>query len=249
MAHGLWVWRTAHHLERGDAALVATCRAASVDEVYLAVDARVLVDARLPLLVTRLHDAGIRVEALMGDATWYRTEARPRMHALIDAVGAYDEKAPDAARFDGVHLDIEPHQLRENKGTRTYLPALAATLREARVRSDGLGLTTAADLPRFAIEDAPELRAAFTAAVPRIFLMLYELRDRSTERLLRAARATADLAFPGGESKGTLVIGVSVDDYDGAELGSRLAALDAGRPGGAHYGGWAIHDERRLTTH
>jgi hypothetical protein len=242
VAHGLWVWRTQYHLDQ-EGALLATCKAASVTEVYLAVTAGLLGDPRLPPLVLSLRRAGLRVEALLGEASWYDISGRPRMLRMLDAVAAYDDRVSTASRFQAVHLDIEPHQLPENKGRREWLPTLAETLQIARERTVRSDLSLSADVPRFAITDASEeTRAAFAAAVPRLFLMLYELRDRRPEAEVNAAAETAQRAY--AHAAGTMVIGVSVEDF--AELGPVLGALDAARPGGLHYGGWAIHDERRL---
>ena len=243
-AHGMWIWRTQFHLEHGDgAALLTTCRTAGVLELYLAVESRFLADARLPPLVATLRRGGIRVDALIGDATWYQPEKRQNMFATIDEIAAYGKRVTDPmSRFVGVHFDIEPHQLPQNKGVRTYLPALADTLRAGRDRAGAFGLDAAADLPRFVIEDAPQLHHAFANAVPRLFLMLYELRDKSAPALVQTAASVVESEYR-NEGAGAMVVGVSVDDY--ADVAANLRALDAAKPGGSHYGGWAIHDEAR----
>jgi hypothetical protein len=241
--HGLWVWRTQQHLDAGDASrLLATCVTSRVTEVYLAVDSKVLGDARLQVLVAKLRSGNVRVVALMGDAVWYKPEKRSSMFAMIDGVGSYNGRAPANAQFQGVQFDIEPHQLPENKGVRTYLPALAETLSAGRQRAAGFGLEASACLPRFVIDDAPQLHHAFATAVPRIFLMLYELSDKGTSTLVRIAGDTATSQYK-GEPTGNMVVGVSVDDY--ADVQANLRAIEAAKPGGAYYGGWAIHDEAR----
>ena len=242
-AHGMWIWRTTYHLGAGGAQLVATCRRGSVNEVYLAVDAPTLSDPRLPGLIVALRQGGVRVHALMGDATWYQPTKQQNMLKLIDAVGAYNAHVVNPrAHFVGVHFDIEPHQLPQNKGNRAYMPALVATLRAGRMHAEAFHLEAAADLPRFAITDVPELHRAFVDAVPRLFLMLYELKDKSAGALVQSAADTVNDEFK-GVAPGSMVIGVSVDDY--ADVDGNLRALETAQPGGAHYGGWAIHDEAR----
>jgi hypothetical protein len=243
--HGMWVWRTLFHLNAGASSpLVATAKTAGVTEVYLAVDKKIMADKRLPAFIATLQKAGLRVSALMGDATWYQPAQQANMLSMVDSVGAFNAANPNS-RFTGVHFDIEPHQLPQNKGSRAYLPALADTIRMGRDRAMKYAMDCAADLPRFAIDDSPQTRHAFAGAVPRLFLMLYELKDKGTPALTAAATSTTNNEYQ-SEPGGMLVIGVSVDDYP--NVATNLRALDAAKPGGAHYGGWAIHDETRYTA-
>jgi hypothetical protein len=239
---GMWVWKTRPRL--ADPAfkttLLETCRRARLNELYVSIGGGVLEDPHLPELLAALHEAGVRVEALMGEATWYQPERRSPMFALITAVASYNDAHPGAG-FAGIHLDIEPHQLPENRKTHDFLPALAETLVVASEAANKRNLSTSADLPRFALEkNGP----ALVRAVRRPFLMLYELRDKSSERLVATSKAVVDQAYAGlpPEVLGQLVVGVSVDDYP-KELEVMLAALDSEHGKLARYGGWAIHDE------
>lgn len=243
-ARGMWVWRTGARLADPafEAALLETCRRARLNEVYLSVGSGALDDARLPALVTALHGAGVRVEALMGDAAWYQPDKRTVMLASVGKVGAYNEAHP-AARFAGVHLDIEPHQLAENRRSHDFLPALAEALKAASNEARKQNLSTSADLPRFALdEQGPQ----FARAVGRPFVMLYELRDKSAERLTAVSSALVATTYAGvgPEVRGRLVVGLSVGDYP-SDLDARLAGLDAAQGKDPRYGGWAIHDDEK----
>jgi hypothetical protein len=243
-ARGMWVWKTRARLPDPafKTSLLETCQKAKLNEIYLSVSTGVLEDPRLPELMTALRGQGVRVEALMGEAVWYKRDKRGAMHSMIEAVAAYND-AHRADPFAGVHLDIEPHQLAENRGGHTFLPDLAETLKEASdtARKRNLGLS--ADLPRFALE---EQGPAFARAVARPFVMLYELRDRSSERLVSVSANVVERVYAGlgPEVSGVLVVGLSADDYP-ADLEAMLAALDAAHAKGARYGGWAIHDEAK----
>ena len=78
-------------------------------------------------LLGRLHAAGFRVEALLGSypmTTWecllpeHDQAARAMMQHILD----YNAAAEPRERFDGVHLDIEPHALDSwNDDTRVAL--------------------------------------------------------------------------------------------------------------------------------
>lgn len=242
-ARGMWVWGTKKRLAdpRATTSLLETCRAVRLTEVYLSVNEGVLEDPRLPALVSALDSAGLRVEALMGEAVWYRPEMRARMLALIDGVVAFNERS--RARFAAVHLDIEPHQLPENKKNHAFLPALAETLREARARAEGHGMATSADLPRFAVEAEGPL---FARAVDRVFLMLYQLRDRGSPWLVSASRAVIDQTYAGLAPvvEGRLVVGLRVEDYP-EDIDAMTKALDVAHRGHDRYGGWAVHDEAK----
>jgi hypothetical protein len=209
--------------------------------VYLSVNGGVLDDPRLPALMAQLRDAGIRVEALMGEADWYLRERRAPMKARIDAVGAFNGRS--AAGFAAIHLDVEPHQLLENRTSHAFLVPLADMLREARMQAAALGMATSADLPRFAFE---EQGALFAQAVVRPFVMLYELRDRRSPWLVAASRGVLEQSYAGlPESvRGRVVIGLRVEDYP-SDLDSMFVALDRAHDADPRYGGWAIHDEAK----
>src|SRR5262249_26887253 len=153
-ARGMWVWGTAKRLDdaHGTERLLETCRSARLNEVYLSVGNGALEHAGLRDLVVSLRDAGIRVEALMGEADWYLPNRRAAMLAVIDRVGAFNRANP--AAFAAIHLDVEPHQIPENRGVHAFLPDLAASLRAARERAATYGMSTSADLPRFAFDEA-----------------------------------------------------------------------------------------------
>ncbi|WP_146652159.1 hypothetical protein [Labilithrix luteola] len=241
-ARGMWVWGTSTRVQHDDAlpALLETCRMLRLTEVYLSING-VLDDPRLPAFVEGLRAAGIRVEALMGEARWYQAAERPAMFAKIDAVATFNAKHPPG--FSAVHLDVEPHQLKENEASHAFLPELAFALTEARLRAASFGLGTSADLPRFALdEDGP----AFASAVPRIFVMLYQLRDRSSSWLVRASRSVLEHAFSGvpSDEPGELVVALRVEDYP-ETLETMLDALDGAHGASLRYGGWAVHDEAK----
>lgn len=250
-ARGLWVWRTSEVLAdpAEPQALLDLCRARGLNEVYLSIPGSgpgggpgggppLLQDARLPRLLQALAAAGIRAEALLGQARWYQPAERGALLALIEAVGAWNRAGP--GRFTGVHLDIEPHQLLENKGPGNlgFLPDLIATFAAARAAAAAHGLPLSADVPRKLLKASPADWAALTAACPRLLWMLYELPGHA-DAILRLARR----ALQRGGAQ--VVVAVRVPDH-GALLPEVLAAVEAGLSPEPGYGGWAIHDYRGL---
>jgi hypothetical protein len=240
----MWVWSTKARLgdPSGTETLLRSCRRAGLNEVYLSVNNGALDDPRMPELVGALRGAGIRVEALMGDAVWYQAEHRAPMLALIEAVAAYDARNP-GARIAGIHLDIEPHQLPDNRGKHGFLPALAETVAEATELARRHGLSTSVDLPRFALdEEGP--RFARTGARP--FIMLYQLREKTPAWLVRQSGSVLDHTYAGlgAELASRTVVGLRVEDYP-ADLETMLEALGDAHRSRPRYGGWAVHDEAK----
>ncbi|MCE1229290.1 MAG: hypothetical protein LWX11_07375 [Firmicutes bacterium] len=79
-----------------------------------------LLDERPALqdLMRQLHQKGFRVEALLGSAflkTWeyILPDKAGAAKAMVQHVLDYNATAPIEARFDGLHLDIEPYALDE----------------------------------------------------------------------------------------------------------------------------------------
>lgn len=242
-AHGMWVWGTSGRLDDPNAAavLLETSAKVGLTELYLSVNDAVLGDPRLPELVGALGRAGLRVEALMGDATWSEPAHLKEMLAHVDAVGAYN--AAHAPGFAAVHLDIEPHQLPTNKADHAFLPALSTALATATERAERFCMSTSADLPRFALEEAGP---SFATAVPRLFVMLYELPQKTAPRLTLESATIMERTYEGltREQRGRVVVSLRVEDY-ADELGTMVSALDDVHEGTSRYGGWAIHDEAK----
>jgi hypothetical protein len=185
----------------------------------------------------------------MGDPSWSQRENWPSMFSLIDDVIAYDRRS--AAAFAAIHLDIEPHTVRANHGVdvNAYLPMYVDTLRHARERAGGGRLPVSADVPRKFFLASEETRLALVSAVPRLFLMLYELPGRAGpsedagDEIARTSTVALRAAYSevGAGTKSEMIIGLSVADY-GRRLAPMLGALDRANGGSARYAGWAIHD-------
>jgi hypothetical protein len=104
-------------------------------------------------------------------------------------------------------------------------------------------MSTSADLPRFALEEAGP---SFAKAVPRLFVMLYELPQKSAPWLALASGGVIEQTYAGltPAQRGRLVVSLRVEDYAG-DLGTMVSALDDANGGSTRYGGWAIHDEAK----
>jgi hypothetical protein len=254
--HGLWLWKSSSVLQAPTAAqaLADFCRSSAITEIYVSVPSHygALEELHLAQLITQLHAAGVRVEALLS-STNADEPGGPRTK-LLDHVQTILEfnRQHAAQRFDGVHLDIEPQQRPENKGPGNlqFLPGLVQAYRAVRVLTDRAGLTLNADIQNKLLKGDLEQRRSLLSAVPRLTLMLYELSaaDDGTssaekkDKLLQSSANFFQLAYQDlpGQNLAKMTIALRTPDY-GAQLPLMLAALDAANAGNPHYLGWARH--------
>ena len=254
--HGLWVWKTASVLEAPGAAerLCNFCKAAGINEVYLSFSSKdESDDGKIVALNGLLQQANIRPEALLGSNDADKT-GKPRDAFLehVRAVVAFNRKHPKE-RFDGVHLDIEPHQREENKGAGNlqYLPGLIETYRAVRAIAAPAEMSVNADIANKVLKADAEHRRAMLTSVNRVTLMLYELSspddDKSTpvkmQKLRQMSEKYIEMAYDGiGDTPrlAKMGIGLRTPDY-GELLPDMLQSLDEAYRGNPHYLGWARH--------
>lgn len=122
----VWIWEQESYamVESPAAATRAFdfLRRKGVDTLYVYADAwrgrNLIVDtpAVYREFITRAHREGFKVYALLGSADlrteeYVLPERRGQALAMLQRVLGYNAAAGDAARFDGVNYDIEPHLL------------------------------------------------------------------------------------------------------------------------------------------
>jgi hypothetical protein len=156
----LWVWDTAPLLADAHAreAFLAFCDEREIGAVALQVRSvsadgrRRIEDAdRWAALLADLHRRGIRAHALDGDPHYALRAGHDTVLSIVDAVVAYNDAAADRAhRFDGVHLDVEPHLLPDWSvpGRRESLLAeYLDVIERAATRARAAGLVYGVDIP------------------------------------------------------------------------------------------------------
>jgi hypothetical protein len=252
--HGLWVWHGSAVLASADGAtkLRDYCRTRGINEVYLAVSVhgRMELDRGVVDAIHLLHASAIRIEALLSsDSADEAGRHRDKLIAQVQAVAAFNRQHP-GARFDGLHLDIEPQQRPQNKGpgNLVFLTGLVQAYRAARAAAEGLSVD--ADIQTKLLKGSRTQRRELFESLPRLTLMLYELETPGVHRDNTAkarqvqsasqkflAMAYADLPKMGMAS---LSVALRTPDY-GAELPAMLTVLDEANKNNAHYGGWAQH--------
>jgi hypothetical protein len=255
--HGLWVWKSPDVLAapQADEKLAEFCRTGGITEVYVSISAKSF-DSEKPALahaIVVLHRENVRVEALLSS-----TEAdepgkhRETLLAHAREIVQFNRDHP-AARFDGIHLDIEPQQRPENKGPGNlrFLPGLAEAFRDVRGVAQSSGLTVNADIQNKLLKGSLAERKMLLTSVPRVTLMMYELSspadgDTAEQKAAKAADASRkflDMAYDGlGGVPGVAKMSIALRTPDYGELLPRmLAELDTANRANPHYLGWARH--------
>jgi hypothetical protein len=247
----MWVWKTASVLQAPGSVqtLGDFCKTAGLNEVYVSFSSKEGMEARLVNLVAVLHRDDVRVEALFGNAEGDKPgKPRDALLELVRGVVAFNERHPKE-KFDGIHLDIEPHQREENKGTGNlrFLPDLIETFRAVRQIAEPAGMTLNVDVPNKVLKADVEQRKALLKSTPRITLMLYELSKpgdpKAAEKLRKASERYLAMTYEGLENEpglAKLAIALRTPDYE-EQLGEMLKSLDAVFAANGHYLGWARH--------
>jgi hypothetical protein len=256
VSHGLWVWKTTAVLNApGSAqALRDFCAAGGINEVFISFSARQseAEQARLAACIDLLHRSNVSVEALLS-STDADEPGKPRDHFLAHVTEVLDfNQRHDADRFDGIHLDIEPHQRPENKGADNlrFLPDLIQTFGTVRAQTDAAHMTLGADIPVKLLKADVDQRRKLFLSVSRITLMLYEIAspddgqtpDEKADKLRQTADKYLTMAYDGIDDPHAASMSVALRTPDYLTLLPKmLASLDDAFGANPHYAGWARH--------
>jgi hypothetical protein len=257
VVHGLWVWKTPILLDlpsRGEA-LRDFCRAQQINEVYLSFSSQnggAAEQQEIEKLIGLLHKSHIRAEALLSSTDADEPgKHRDKLMAHVNEVLSYNREHAKA-RFDGIHLDIEPQQRQENKGpgNLVFLPELLETYRAVRVLAQQNQMTVNADIPNKLLKGNLQQRQALMTSVPRLTLMLYELSSpgdgestaAQAEKLRQASKSYMAMAYQGLSGTNLAKMGIGLRDPDyGLQLPSMLKAVQDALSGNPHFLGWSWH--------
>jgi len=253
LVHGLWVWDTFSVLQEPGSRekLLDFCQSQGINEVYISASHLGSDEGNRQAtdLIASLHQYNIRVEALFGNAEADQPGvSRNRLLDHVVDVIQFNLRYP-RSQFDGIHLDIEPQQRRENKGLK-FMGHLVETYRKARELAEPAHMTVNADIaPRFFRAGRKERKKLFSA-VPRLTLMLYDLSapqdgktaEQKAARLRRASQDALDRAYRDLHGDGLAKLGIALDAPDyGQLLPGMLQSLDSAYHNNPHYLGWARH--------
>jgi hypothetical protein len=230
------------------------CKSEDINEIYVSISERseVAEETELVHLISLLHRSNIRVEALLSS-----TEAdepgkhRETLLRHVQGILQFNQKHP-AARFDGIHLDIEPQQRPENKGPGNlrFLQGLADAFRVVRAVTEPTGLTLNADIQNKLLKGDLAQRKMLLSAVPRVTLMMYELSSpgdgetlaQMADKAAAASQRFLNMAYDGLHDRNLAKMAIALRTLDyGVLLPQMLKKLDDANRSNPHYLGWARH--------
>jgi hypothetical protein len=254
--HGLWVWKSPSVLAEPNASenLKDFCRKNDVNEIYISVNGSMDTagQERLAHLVGSLHSSGIRVDALFSSTE--ADEGGTHLEKLlgeVSAIGSFNRQHA-RARFDGIHLDIEPQQRPENKGAGNLvlLPGLVNAYSQVKQRAAQFGLQVNADIQVKLLKGSRDQRRMLLTALPDFTLMLYELSspddgkttDEKAAKLSSESQKYLQMAVEGlnATDLARITIGLRTPDYADL-LPQMLHVLDEANGSNPTYRGWARH--------
>jgi len=253
--HGLWVWKSPSVLgaPHGAENLVDFCRTSGITEVYVSISERTATaeEPQLTHLITLLHDAGVGVEALLSSADAdVAGKHRDTLLRHVQEIVQFNQRHPKE-KFDGIHLDIEPQQRPENKGSGNlrFLPGLTDAFRAVSAALPA-GMTVNADIPNKLLKGDLDQRKMLLTSVPRVTLMMYELNspgdglsaEQKADTVAKSSQKFLNMAYDGlGDADvAKMAIALRTLDY-GELLPQMLKKLDDANRGNPHYLGWARH--------
>jgi hypothetical protein len=254
--HALWVWKGPSVVEApgGSEKLLDFCRANGINEIYISVSEHGDMSGlgHFSHLLDLLHRSNIRVEALLSSEN--ADEGGKHLDKLLDHVRAIVgfNQVHERNRFDGIHLDIEPQQRPENKGSGNlrFLPGLVDAYTAVRAVAEPASLTVNADIQNKLLKGDLAQRRMLLTSTPRLTLMMYELSSpndgetvaQKIEKLQAASRKFLDMAYQGLSDPhlAKMIIGLRNPDY-GELTPQMLETLDEANRTSPHYAGWARH--------
>jgi hypothetical protein len=254
--HGLWLWKSPTVLESPQAAesLRDFCKSEGITEIYISISERSepAEESQLVHTITVLHRASIRAEALLSSSEADEPgKHRDTLLRHAQEILEFNRKHSNA-KFDGIHLDVEPQQRPENKGPGNlrFLPGLAEAFRAVRAITDPAGLTLNADIQNKLLKGDVAQRKTLLSAVPRVTLMMYELSnpndgetpEQKSQKAVEASQKFLTMAYEGltDRNLAKMAIALRTPDY-GDLLPQMLKALDEANRTNPHYLGWARH--------
>ncbi len=216
----LWVWRPAFlESEKELKDLLLFARLRNIRTLFLFTSRRRLEEdpEAFRRFLRQAHRGKLAVQALNGEPHWIFPEQRGEPEAFLQAVEEFHRESSPDARFDAIHLDVEPQSLPEWKAqasepARRKLAELYLDfVRWTRRRTRESGLPLALDIPvafnHIRLESGPLVEALLERA-DQVAVMAY--RDEASEVLKHAAPSL----HPAQRMGKKVWVGLSADPVD-----------------------------------
>lgn len=243
----LWVWSTEELItdHYKETFFISFCQAKGVKRVFLGMNKKLLEavfeQPRLPKLITKLDQLGISVSALLGENLWIYPDHRKNLIDRLHRIIAYNTVQPLSARFDAVHLDIEPQALQEwSKNARRLLKLLLKTYEASGdyLHKNAPELKLEVDIPVFFDRIEPSSEKSILELSDLVVLMAYRRKNPlnlalTVESLLKSADVLGK----------DVLVGLNAKDFE-KEVELETLIGEAGKRLSSHssFAGFAVHD-------
>ena len=252
--HAIWIWKSPSVLAQPDAAekLRSFCQSSGIAEVYISVSGSTDANGEkhLDQMIGLLHAAHIRVDALFSSTNADEGGAHlEKLLGEVSTIESFNQKHP-GERFDGIHLDIEPQQRPENKGSGnlSFLPGLINAYTQVKHQAAKSGLPVGADIQTKLLKGNLDQRKTLLTSLPEFTLMLYELSsptdgtsaNAKISKLNSESQKYLKMAADGLDASQIARISIGLRNVDyGDLLPQMLKDLDEANRASPNYGGWA----------
>jgi outer membrane protein TolC len=247
-SRALWVWNVDSFLgkEQQEEFFISFCKTKGIKRVFLSVNKRLLDHFHYPAqnladFITQLHRAGIKISALFGENLWIYPQNRKNLITRIQLIMEYNSLYDREARFDGIHLDIEPHALEEwNDEKKKHLALLVETYNEVKeiLLTGKTELQLEVDIPAFYENVDYSVFKKIFDVVDVITVMAY--KKRSPEKVIKAVEAEMQAAV---EANRAIMIGLNAKDFsDEAKLEELILAVGDRISARPCFLGFSLHD-------
>ena len=216
----LWVWRPAFlHSEKEMKDLLQFARMRNIGTLFLFTSTRRLQEdpEAFRRVLRNAHRRMLAVQALNGEPHWIFPEQRDEPRAFLKAVEEFNRESSPDARFDAIHLDVEPQSLPEWKSgasertrrklAERYLDFVKWTRRRTRESGIPLALDIPVAFNRIRVESGPLVEALLERA-DQVAVMAY--RDEASEVLNHVAPSL----HPAQRMGKQVWVGLSADPCD-----------------------------------
>ena len=193
----LWVWRAGFlESEKELQDLLQFARMRNIRTLFLFTSTRRLENdpEGFRRLLRQAHRRRLAVQALNGEPHWIFPEQRDEARAFLKAVEEFNRGSSADARFDAIHLDVEPQSLPEwkveasERSRRKLAERYLDFVKWSRHRTRESNIPLALDIPvafnRIRVESGPLVEALLERA-DQLAVMAY--KDEVTEVLNHAA--------------------------------------------------------------
>ncbi|MBB6673327.1 hypothetical protein [Cohnella nanjingensis] len=259
-----WVWDLDALLAERTGAIIPFLREHRVSTVYVHADAELAkpgMPEKYRAFIAEAREAKIQVHALGGEREWALPDRMQGLRAFLDRVADYNASVPEASRFTGIHLDVEPYLLPKWE---TDEASVVAGWREMMAAykdfAHAHGLHAGVDLPFWLDkvklpDDERTLDAWMLDTADSVALMSYRNRAEGSNGVLSLVKPMMQAAEAARKSDKQVFIGLNVAPDEASSLtfheegagrfrqvADRIAARYTDDPA---FGGIAVHDLAR----